>query len=154
MKQYGDLPPDKKFSGTHYRVKRGETLSTVAKKFGISTLVIQAMNHFEEGSVLHEADSINLPVTTPPALVHTKAKRVRTNKAVLTASQQNSSLPAGQAELPSNGRKIVYEVKIGDTLWDISKNFNIPINHLRRWNGLGRHSLIRPGDKLVLTIPS
>jgi len=154
LKQYGDLPPDKKFRGTPYRVKRGETLSTIAKKFGISTLVVQAMNHFEEGSVLHEADSIYLPVTTPPAPVHIKAKRVRTNKRVLTASQQNGSPPAGQAGLPSNGRKIVYEVKIGDTLWDISKNFNIPINHLRRWNGLGRHSLIRPGDKLVLTIPS
>lgn len=158
-KQYGDLPPDKKFRGTPYRIKHGETLSTIAKKFGASTLVLQAINHLGEGAILHEGDSIYLPASVPAAPI--KAKRVRTNKPVLTASQQNSSLSAarlpdgqGQAGLPSNGRKIVYEVKSGDTLWDIAKIFNIPISHLRRWNGLGRHSVIRPGDKLVLAIPS
>ncbi len=145
LKQYGDLPPDKKFRGTPYRVKRGEALSNVAKKFGTSTLVLQAINHLGEGAVLHEGDSIYLPASVPAAPV--KAKIVRTNKPALISSQQNSSLP-------SNGRKIIYEVKSGDTLWDIAKNFNIPINHLRRWNGLGRHSVIRPGDKLVLAIPS
>lgn len=152
LKQYADLPPEKKFRGTPYRVKRGETLSTLAKKFGTSTLVLQAINHLGEGAVLREGDNLYLPASVPAAPV--KSKRVRTVKPGLTASQQNSSLPAGQAGLPSNARKIIYEVKSGDTLWDIAKNFNIPINHLRRWNGLGRNSVIRPGDKLVLAIPS
>jgi peptidoglycan lytic transglycosylase D len=153
LKKYADLPPDKKFRGTLYRVKRGESLSSLARKFGTSIVVLQAINHLGEETVLHEGDHLYLPAST--RAVTTKTKRVRrTHKAVLFVSQQKSSPPAGQAGPPNNGRKIIYEVKSGDTLWDIANNFNIPLNHLRRWNGLGRHSVIRPGDKLVLDIPS
>jgi membrane-bound lytic murein transglycosylase D len=42
-------------------------------------------------------------------------------------------------------------VKRGDTLWDISKEFDVRINDLRTWNGLGRRAAIQPGQRLVLT---
>jgi len=159
LKNYTDLSPDKKFRVTPYRVKHGESLTSLAKKFGVSVIVLQTINNLEDGAVLHEGDHFYLPPSARAVTV--KTKRVRTDKAVLTASQQSRIPPAGQAgdrqgqaELPNKGRKIIYEVKSGDTLWDIANNFNIPLNHLRRWNGLGRHSVIRPGDKLVLDIPS
>ena len=153
LKQYADLPHDKKFRGSQYRIKRGEALSTIARKFGVSIPVLQTINHLEAEAVLHEGDSIFLPafsVQAAPASV----KRAARTRSATTASRQNVSSPAEPPDLPPNGRKIFYEVKIGDTLWDIAKNFNIPVSHLKKWNGLGRHSVIRPGDKLVLTIPS
>jgi membrane-bound lytic murein transglycosylase D len=152
LKKYTDLSPDQKFRGTPYRVKHGESLSSLAKKFGVSVIVLQTINHLEEGAVLHVGDHVYLPASALAVTV--KTKRVRTDKAVLTASQQSSTQPAEQADSPNKGRKITYEVKSGDTLWDIANNFNVPLNHLKRWNGLGRHSVIRPGDKLVLDIPS
>jgi membrane-bound lytic murein transglycosylase D len=147
LKQYVELSHDKKFRGMPYRVKRGETLSTIAQKFDVSTPVLQAINHLEDNAILHEGDNIYLPASSVPAIT---PKKKRTTSRVSTASRENSRRPE---PLPPNGRKIFYEVQIGDTLWEIAKNFNIPVDQLRRWNGLGRRSIIRPGDKLVLTIP-
>jgi len=48
----------------------------------------------------------------------------------------------------------MYRVKDGDTLWDISKSFNVSVQDLKRFNGLGKRSKIRPGDQLVLGFQS
>ena len=52
------------------------------------------------------------------------------------------------------GKKILYRVKDGDTLWDISKSFNVSVQDLKKYNGMGKRSMIRPGDRLVLGFQS
>ncbi len=43
-----------------------------------------------------------------------------------------------------------YIVKRGDTLWKISREFNVPISTLRKANGLRRSAILRVGMKLYI----
>jgi len=49
-------------------------------------------------------------------------------------------------------KRLTYRVKRGDTLWSLSRNFNVRISDIRRWNKLGRTSTIRFGQRLVFYV--
>lgn len=44
----------------------------------------------------------------------------------------------------------IYEVKSGDTIWDISEKYNLKISDILEINNLTDKSVIRPGQKLIL----
>ena len=46
---------------------------------------------------------------------------------------------------------LTYRVRKGDTLWDISRKFNIPVGQIKKWNSIGRGNIIKSGDKLILS---
>lgn len=50
----------------------------------------------------------------------------------------------------SASSKTTYQVKQGDNLWDISRRFNVTVADLRKWNGLSKKSLLKPGQKLII----
>ena len=41
-------------------------------------------------------------------------------------------------------------VKRGDTLWDISREYNVNHRNLAKWNGMAPTDPLRPGKKLVI----
>jgi LysM repeat protein len=43
-----------------------------------------------------------------------------------------------------------YVVKKGETLWQISKKFKVPLSDLLYYNGLSENSTIKAGDKIVI----
>ncbi len=44
----------------------------------------------------------------------------------------------------------VYRVREGDSLWTISRRFNVTIGQLLSWNGLDADHTLRPGETLVI----
>lgn len=50
----------------------------------------------------------------------------------------------------SGASQTTYRVKQGDNLWDISRRFNVTVANLRKWNGLNKRSLLKPGQKLII----
>lgn len=44
--------------------------------------------------------------------------------------------------------KPAYTIRSGDSLWSIAQTHKVSIKDLRRWNGLGRTSLLKPGQRL------
>jgi murein DD-endopeptidase MepM/ murein hydrolase activator NlpD len=43
-----------------------------------------------------------------------------------------------------------YVVKKGETLWQISKKFKVPLSDLLYYNGLSENSIVKAGDKIVI----
>ncbi|MDA8622447.1 LysM peptidoglycan-binding domain-containing protein, partial [Psychrosphaera sp.] len=41
-------------------------------------------------------------------------------------------------------------VKSGDTLWDISKAYNVNLRSLAKWNGMAPKDPLKPGKKLAI----
>jgi membrane-bound lytic murein transglycosylase D len=56
----------------------------------------------------------------------------------------------GAADLPPPR---VHVVRWGDTLSEIAERYHLRLSDLRRWNALGRRSIIHPGQELVVTDP-
>ena len=113
-------PPVK--SGDWYRVRRGDTLSKIARQFAVPVYKLKALNRLN-GSVIHVGQKLYLQKTAAPA---------------------RSSLIDDQDEEPSE-----YTVRRGDTLSKIALRFDVGLGFLRQINKL-KSDLIRPGQKLRL----
>jgi prophage maintenance system killer protein len=68
--------------------------------------------------------------------------------------QINTSEPAAsEIEIEqAQDRSFVYEVKKGDTIWDIAAMYNVTIEDILRWNNLTKRSRIFPGDQLTIIL--
>ena len=47
-----------------------------------------------------------------------------------------------------------YTVQKGDSLWLISRRFGVSVAQLQQWNSLERGSVLRPGQNLIIALPS
>lgn len=118
---------------TTHRVRRGETLSHIAARYGTTVSQIASANNLRSAHLIREDQKLTIPAGT-----HFQGARV---------------VPAGD-DWQEDGEKIVYVVKKGDTLEAIARVHNTRVDHLRKWNGLGRnHYIIHPGDRLLIFVP-
>jgi LysM repeat protein len=47
---------------------------------------------------------------------------------------------------------VLYTVRDGDTVFSISKQFQVSVTQLKSWNGLNRRHQIRAGQRLVMCV--
>jgi membrane-bound lytic murein transglycosylase D len=66
---------------------------------------------------------------------------------------KTSSKHYRMAESPS-GRRLTYTVRRGDTVFSISRQFQVSVTQLKSWNGLNTHHQIRAGQRLVMYVAS
>ena len=122
------------------QVHRGDTLGRIAKTHGVRLNDLMAMNPNLNPRRLR----IGQAVVVPPG---------RGSSGVRVAQASSSRPHRPLAGSPRGTRKIHHTVKSGDTLWHISRSYNINWRDILRWNG--RHtSRLQPGQHLVLYVPS
>jgi membrane-bound lytic murein transglycosylase D len=159
---YSQIPDERKIIGTRYSIRRNDTLAAVAKRFGTSVSVLREINHLTQGHLLREGDSLFIPkLQAVPQEPKPRMVASKPRKSIKIASASKKPLVQMAAlekqdlsNSADDGGKILYRVKDGDTLWDISKSFNVSIRDLKKYNGMGKRSMIRPGDQLVLGFQS
>lgn len=119
-----------------HKVRRGETLSHISLKYGVSIRNIQRWNNI--GTKIREGQKL---------VIYPKGYSGNTNSKSSTASYSTKTNPATTV---SNGY-VIYTVKNGDNLWDIARKFNgVSMNDIMRLNGLDKNSKIHPGKKLKI----
>jgi LysM repeat protein/beta-lactamase class D len=110
-----------------YRVVRGDSLTSVARQYGLSVAALAAANGMSANSELRIGQTLKLP--QPGA----------------TAKAAPAAPSAGKAT--ANGR---YTVRGGDTLSSIARRFGISVDSLREWNGLTGSDLLA-GSRLIVS---
>jgi membrane-bound lytic murein transglycosylase D len=118
------------YSGTstqQYRVHRGETLSSIARKYGTTVSSLRQTNHLARSGV-NVGTYLKVPAPNRASVITqiTKSSRVKTL--------------GGQ----------VYVVKKGDTFYNVSKRFAVSHNNIAAWNGISPNGNLRLGQKLVI----
>lgn len=124
---YAKIPDHKKVIGSRYKIRKGDTLSEVAQKFGTSVTLLREVNRLPRRHLLQIGKTLFIPK--------------------LPSSSRRSTI--SKKDAVTNGKHLVYSVKRGDTLWDISRVFKISIKDIKKFNGMRRNT-IRPGEKLIL----
>lgn len=114
-----------------YQVRNGDTLSTIAQRYGIRTRDLKSINRLN-GNMIRVGQTLMLPTT---------------GQLSLALSTALSVYPG-----PKDALRVEYEVKSGDTLWDIARMFKVSVKALTGWNGLTTGSILRPGKKLVVWV--
>ena len=69
----------------------------------------------------------------------------------LSAKPSLSTIQRKPYQYRESSKSLSYRVKKGDTLWSISKKFNIGLSELRRINNITHHRPLQVGDILVIS---
>ncbi|MFQ5583314.1 MAG: LysM peptidoglycan-binding domain-containing protein, partial [Calditrichia bacterium] len=142
VENYAKIPDNKKLSYVHHRIRSGETLSTIARRYGVSMYEIKRFNKIR-GSLIRAGHSLVIPVPQNK----TYYKKYAANSSTTRRSYSRKKVK----NVPGREKK-EYIVKRGDTLWDVSRAFNVTVSQIRKWNGLGYSRIIRPGQKLNIWV--
>ncbi len=123
-------------------VRRGETLSGLAVRYGVSVGGILALNPKVNPRALRLGSELVIP----------RLAARRTARAAAPAAAR-APAPAPAATVATRTRAGVWRVKRGDTLWSISRNIGLPLDELCRLNGIGnpRHHKLQVGARLVVS---
>jgi LysM repeat protein len=103
-----------------HTLKQGESLSALAQQYHTTVGDIMRINGMHTGSKLVYGSKIKIPTTQKQAEVAKKSG----NKAATTAPPATS------------GNEITHVVMKGETLYSISKKYNISVEQIKTWNHL------------------
>lgn len=127
--EYPNMESPKETSWVRHKVRRGQTVSGIARRYGVSQYAIIDANNLRRPYRININQTLVVPVPIGEA-------RARTG-----GSQRYDSY-----ELTGNS----YVVRRGDTLWDLARAFKTSTRALRESNGLGRNSKIYVGQRLKI----
>jgi membrane-bound lytic murein transglycosylase D len=151
LQNFSQLDPPERITFRQHQVRQGDTLYTIARRYGIKTEPIMQMNNLKLSRHLQAGTSIIIPIPADRALTfEEKAEQGATGTWI---SKKRVAAPRAQAPKEDRGpyKEFRYVVKEGDTLWDIALMYNLKIDDIRRWNNL-QGNVIRPNDELLLRI--
>jgi len=130
-------------AGNIHVVKKGETLSLIAKQSKVSLADLMQENGLNEKSLLQIGQKIKIPSGTKHTETIAQAPVVK--KPVVEAPI------AANKKVESKKTEENVHVVIGkETLYSIGKHFNVSVEQLKAWNKLSSNN-IHDGQKLIVT---
>jgi membrane-bound lytic murein transglycosylase D len=109
-----------------YRVRAGETLSSIARRHGMPVSTLARLNNLGAQDTLVKGQRLVIKAST---------RRYRSEGEV-------------------SGRRLLYTVRTGDTVYSISRQFQVTVTQLKSWNGLNQRHQIKAGQRLVMYVDS
>lgn len=140
LARYSEIPKEQKTSWVRHQVRSGETLSTIAARYRVSLAEVRRFNNIR-GSLIRAGQNLVIPVPQNKDYYRKYVASQQTAASTRSARRQPVANVAGR-------EKLVYNVRKGDTLWDVARRFNVTLTQLRDWNGLGYSRIIKPGQSL------
>ncbi|MFT4152417.1 LysM peptidoglycan-binding domain-containing protein [Parafilimonas sp.] len=108
----------------NHTLKQGETLSALAKQYNTSVGDIMRANGMHADTRLVYGSNIKIPST---------------KQAAVAAKTTAPAVSASPVSTPSSG-EITHLVAKGETLYSISKKYNVTVDQLKAWNNLTDNS--------------
>jgi len=137
---------------SYYKVKRGDNLSAIANKYGVSVSEIKKWNRLKSNSV---ASGKSLKIISSESVVRTVKKEPKTDNAPLEIKADNQQIAASDVKTikEDKTKKIIktdtlssnvatfYVVQKGDNLSSIAKKNNVSVEEIKEWNHLSGTSI-------------
>jgi membrane-bound lytic murein transglycosylase D len=167
---YAAIPAEQKRDWAIHRVRRGETLSAIARRYGLSTSLLKEVNNVRDERRLSVGATLAIPVpadilagTKVPFSYNTERKPVRFGKgtdAALAAARTGfarsaptrPSVRSRPLRTPAGKTRLVYSVKRGDTIGHIAEWYGVRASDIRNWNNIAYGSYIRTGQELTIWV--
>jgi membrane-bound lytic murein transglycosylase D len=130
----------------YYTVKKGETLTTIARKLGVKRSDLAEANYLKLTSAVAPGQQLMVPHEA------TVLMAARTDRPVPVADSRaiaSDAVVPAVASTASDRIRIYYQVKEGDTLASIAKAFKTTVVSLQTWNRIPS-SQIRAGQRLMI----
>lgn len=135
-RKYAELPPSERVSFLEHAIRRGETLSEIGRRYGVTVPQLQAANPGVNPRLLRIGARLVIPIS--------QGARGRTAATRSNRRTEPEGAPPGSYHV----------VQRGETLWILSQRYGVTIADLRRWNGLERDDILRVGQRLLVAPPA
>lgn len=127
--QLAQTPVEKMMQWQPYQVKSGDTLGAIAKRYGISVAALQKLNNLTSNNI-RIGQNLLIP------------------RSDTTAAAQQTQLAEASAQTPATAVK--HQIQRGDTLWDLSRKYDVTVAQIREWNKLAAGAPLREGQQLTI----
>jgi len=121
------LPQEQRVTWSHYRIRAGDNLGRIARRFGTQVELLREVNAIE-GHFIRAGDTLLIP------------------------RGGNWSGSLALAEKAAVQSKRAYHVRRGDSLYRIANRFNVTIGELVDWNRIDPADYLKPGQRLTLFV--
>lgn len=108
-------------------VQAGDTLWSIARRYGVSVDVLTSTNRLSNANALQLGQRLSIPSTAPG---------VRPSAAA------------------AEGARLTHVVVAGDTLWSIARRYQVPVQKIAEANRLSHPDALRLGQPLVIPLPA
>jgi membrane-bound lytic murein transglycosylase D len=133
--------PEEAASLQYHAVKKGESLSTIARKLRVSRADLAEANYLRTNARVRPGLKLVVPRAPSPALLARRSDA--------PADAETARAPVGEPLSETTTTRIVYRVRKGDTLYAIARKHGVTITELRSWNNL-RGSALGIGTRLSI----
>ena len=125
-----NIPESERVLYVRYRVRRGDSLSTIARKYGVTVYGIQQANGMGRRTMIGEGKTLLLPTSSA---------------ARFPASARTIYDP------PADGEGMIqYRVRRGDNLWTIASRYGTTTSAIAARSGISEKSTLRIGQQLKI----
>ena len=147
---YAAIPDDQRRNWVVHTVRKGESIGSISKKYGIASGIIQQTNNIKSARRLAIGSTIVIPI--PKGIALGKASLANAERDVKTTRKQSSpisrqvnrsrvakELARSSVERASNNAdkvKLTYKVKKGDTIGHIASWYGCRAADIRNWNDM------------------
>lgn len=130
-----NLPPEQRVRWDRYTIRKGDTVSTISRKFHITPELLKSVNSMSSNN-LRAGKTLLIPQSSKPL-----------ENYALSADQRLQS----KLNRPVSGKqKITHTVKAGETFWSLSRKYNVDMRQLASWNGMSPRDPLGQGRQLVI----
>lgn len=134
-----------------YEVVKGDTLSKIAKAYGVSVDTLVKHNNIKNKNLIYVGQKIRIPGATTTIVVQVPISQVQnqntsTNTNTSTSTNTNTSSPT--YDKVENGT--IYTVVKGDTLSKIAAKYGTTVDKLVELNNIANRNLIYVNQKIKI----
>ncbi|MCW8930225.1 MAG: LysM peptidoglycan-binding domain-containing protein [Gammaproteobacteria bacterium] len=128
-KQLAQLDDKDRVKWYRHKIRSGESLSVIARKYKISVSALKTSNHLKN-SRIRAGKYLMVPLSSKISMV-------------------NQPVKAPSQTVPQNSP--VYKVRKGDSFWKIARRFNMSHKQLASLNGLSSGDTLSIGQTLIIS---
>jgi membrane-bound lytic murein transglycosylase D len=142
-------------AGGVHTVGRGETLSRIASRYGVSTSNLMKANNLRSANYIHSGQKLKIPGGSAPVEPANTEKATGGAPGNTTPAATPTVAPAPVSE-PSPvavAAARTYKVRTGDTLYEIARKHDVTVGELQDWNAMGRSSRLLVGKAVYVQDP-
>ena len=132
-------------ASVEYKVKKGDTVWTIAKNYGTTPDRIISMNKLS-GSSVRVGTVIKIDASADPGLT-VSSSDAKASVQSKPDNREKSSKQAAVKTTASSGQA-AYKVKQGDNIFSIARQHNISVDRILALNRLPKDTKIFPGQSL------